>query len=131
MSICHRQNAAFPSGIRANCSYIPRNMAFTRYFYFFINRMYRWRSLPRVCRHRASKHQGSYERVLPWQVAMDQLICASVSHTHYRYEVGMLKVPAVKCRKSSPLSQRRKTPSSVKKRTGQDKTRQIMVNQTK
>ena len=24
---------------------------------------------------------------------MDQLICASLSHTHYRYEVGMLKVP--------------------------------------
>ena len=26
---------------------------------------------------------------------MDQLICASLSHTHYLYEVGMLKVPAV------------------------------------
>ena len=26
---------------------------------------------------------------------MDQLICASLSHTHYWYEVGMLKVPAV------------------------------------
>ena len=25
---------------------------------------------------------------------MDQLICASLSHTHYVYEVGMLKVPA-------------------------------------
>ena len=25
---------------------------------------------------------------------MDQLICASLSHTHYSYEVGMLKVPA-------------------------------------
>ena len=24
---------------------------------------------------------------------MDQLIFASLSHTHYRYEVGMLKVP--------------------------------------
>ena len=24
---------------------------------------------------------------------MDQLICASLSHTHYWYEVGMLKVP--------------------------------------
>ena len=35
---------------------------------------YRWRSLPRVCRHRASKSQGSSERVLPWQVTMDQLI---------------------------------------------------------
>ena len=54
---------------------------------------YRWRSLPRVCRHRASKPQGSSERVLPWQITMDQLIFASLSHTHYRYEVGMFKIP--------------------------------------
>ena len=51
----------------------------------------RWRSLPRVRRHRATKPQGSSERVLPWQVTMDQLICASLSHIHYWYEVGMLK----------------------------------------
>ena len=56
---------------------------------------YRWCSLPRVHRHRASKPQGSSERVLPWQVTMDQLIFASLSHTHCWYEVGMLKVPAV------------------------------------
>ena len=56
---------------------------------------YRWRSLPRVRRHRASKPQGSSERVLPWQVTMDQLIFASLSHAHFWYEVGMLKVPAV------------------------------------
>ena len=31
---------------------------------------YRWRSLPRVLRHRASKPQGSSERVLPWQITM-------------------------------------------------------------
>ena len=55
---------------------------------------YRWRSLPRVRRHRASKPQGSSERVLPWQITMNQLIFASLSHTHYWYEVGMLKVPA-------------------------------------
>ena len=55
---------------------------------------YRWRSLPRVRRHRASKPQGSSERVLPWQITMDQLIFASLSHIHYWYEVGMLKVPA-------------------------------------
>ena len=55
---------------------------------------YRWRSLPRVRRHRASKPQGSSERVLPWQITMDQLIFTSLSHTHYWYEVGMLKVPA-------------------------------------
>ena len=52
---------------------------------------YRWRSLPRVRRHRASKPQGSSERVLPWQVTTDQLIFASLSHTHYWYEKGMLK----------------------------------------
>ena len=56
---------------------------------------YRWRSLPRVRRQRASKPQGSSERVLPWQIPMDQFIFASLSHTHYWYEVGMLKVPAV------------------------------------
>ena len=39
---------------------------------------YRWRSLPRVRRYKASKPQGSSERVLPWQVTMDQLICASL-----------------------------------------------------
>ena len=55
---------------------------------------YRWRSLPRVRRPRASKPQGSSERVLPWQVTMEQLICASFSHIQYWYEVGMLKVPA-------------------------------------
>ena len=54
---------------------------------------YRWHALPRVCRHRASKPQGSSERVLPWQVTMDQLIFASLSHTYYWYEVGILKVP--------------------------------------
>ena len=53
---------------------------------------YRWRSLPRVRRHMASKPQGSSERVLPWQVTMEQLICASLSQTHFWYEVGMLKV---------------------------------------
>ena len=43
----------------------------------------------------ASKPQGSSKRVLPWQVTMGQLICTSLSHIHYWYEVGMLKVPAV------------------------------------
>ena len=55
---------------------------------------YRWRSLPRVHRHRVGKPQGSSERVLPWQITMDQLICASLSHTHCWYKGGMLKVPA-------------------------------------
>ena len=55
---------------------------------------YRWRLLPRVRRHRASKPQGSSERVLPRQVTMDQIICASLSHTHYWYDVGMFKALA-------------------------------------
>ena len=55
----------------------------------------RWRSLPKVRRHRASKPQGSSERVLAWQVTMDQSICPSLSHTqHYWCEMGMLEVPA-------------------------------------
>ena len=44
---------------------------------------YRWRSLPRVRRHRTSKSQGSPERVLPWQITMEQLIFAFLCHTHY------------------------------------------------
>ena len=55
---------------------------------------YRWRSLPRVRRHRASKPQASSERVLPWQVTMDEFIFASLSHINYWYEAGVLKVPA-------------------------------------
>ena len=50
---------------------------------------YRWRSLPRIRRHRASKPQGSSERVLPWQVTMEQLICAYLSQIYYWYEAGM------------------------------------------
>ena len=46
---------------------------------------YRWRSLPRVRPHRASNPQGSYKRVLPWQVTMDQLIFAS----RFTHTIGM------------------------------------------
>ena len=42
---------------------------------------YRWRSLPRVRRHRASKPQGSSERVLPWQIIIDQVMFASLTST--------------------------------------------------
>ena len=72
---------------------------------------YRWRSLPRVRRHRASKPQRSSERVLPWQITMDQLIFASLSLTHYWYAVGMLKVPAYAVPEIS-LGTRCKTQSS-------------------
>ena len=54
---------------------------------------YRWRSLLRVRRHRASKPQDSSKRVLLpcWQVTMDQLMGVSLSHTHYYwYEVGTI-----------------------------------------
>ena len=54
---------------------------------------YLCRSLPRVRRHRASKPKGSSTRVLPWQVIMNQLICLSLSHAHYCYDVDMFKVP--------------------------------------
>ena len=57
---------------------------------------YRWRSLPRVRRHRAaSKSQGSSKRVLPRLITVDQFMCTSLSHTHYWHEVGMLKAPAL------------------------------------
>ena len=67
---------------------------------------YRWRSLSRVRRHRASKPQGSFKQVLPWQVTMDQLICVSFSHTHYWSEVSMLKIPAkYVCKIQTPPAQ--------------------------
>ena len=47
------------------------------------------------CRESAGTGPVNLKRVMPWQVTMDQLICASLSHTHYWYEVGMLKVPVV------------------------------------
>ena len=39
----------------------------------------------------------SSKRVQPWQVTMDQLTCASLFHTDYWHQVGMLKVPAYRC----------------------------------
>ena len=56
---------------------------------------YRWRSLPRFRRHRASKPQGSPERVLPWQVTMDQVICASLSYTNYSVSPSIIHQVAV------------------------------------
>ena len=50
--------------------------------------------MPRVRQQRATKLQGSSKPVLSWQVTMDQLICASPSHTTYWHEVGVLEVPA-------------------------------------
>ena len=48
------------------------------------------------CRESAStgpsKPRGNSKQVLPWQVTMDQLICASLFHTHHWYEVSMLEV---------------------------------------
>ena len=44
---------------------------------------YRWRSLPIVRRHRASKPQGSSSNGCCLCITMKQLICASLFHTHY------------------------------------------------
>ena len=50
---------------------------------------YRRRSLPGVHRHRASKPQGSSERVLPWQVTMDQLKCIYIFQFSTPTFIGM------------------------------------------
>ena len=50
---------------------------------------YQWCSLPRVRRHWASKPQGSSERVLPWQVTIDQLICASPALAGHHRPIDM------------------------------------------
>ena len=61
---------------------------------------YRWRSLPRVRRHRVSKPQGSSERVLPWQVTVDQLIFASlyVIIQYLYWFWGRVQVESMKCK---------------------------------
>ena len=61
---------------------------------------YRWRSLPRVRRRRASKPEGSSERVLTWQITMDQLIFASLSHnnifiTKFRFGGKVMQNPVL------------------------------------
>ena len=90
---------------------------------------YRWHSLPRVRWHRASKPQGSSKQRLPWQVTMDQLICAFLSRTHYRYEVGMLKVPACTHSVGSPgpktAVQRRQSDSSQHQNSSRALSNQI------
>ena len=48
---------------------------------------YRWRSLPRVRRHRASKPQGSSERVLPWQITMLCCCCLHIKNRSDLYPV--------------------------------------------
>ena len=40
-----------------------------------------------------AKPQGSSSKRCCLCISMDQLICTSLSHTHYWYEVGILKVP--------------------------------------
>ena len=74
---------------------------------------YRWRSLPRVRRRRASKPQGSSERVLPWQITMDRLIFASLSHTHYWYEMDMLKVPTAEPVSSDQILRRERRQGNI------------------
>ena len=60
---------------------------------------------------------------------MDQLICASRSHTHYWYEVGMLKVPAYTHSVGSPgpktAVQRRQSDSSQQQNSSRAVSNQI------
>ena len=99
----HLHTQAESGAYLRDCSRVPRRRPFMKPPYAIRSVpslkghaiAYRWRSLPRVRRHRASKPKGSSERVLLWQVTMDQLIFASLSHTHYWHEVGMLKVPNI------------------------------------
>ena len=50
---------------------------------------YRWRSLPRVRRHKASKPKGSSKRVLPWQVTT----CVCVFSSYSFWTSSSLDVP--------------------------------------
>ena len=50
----------------------------------------RWRSLSRARWHRASKPQGSSERVVPWQVTIDHSICTSLFSSTARTTRGIL-----------------------------------------
>ena len=91
----HLHTKAESGAYLRNSSRVPRQRPFTKPPYAIGSVpslsghaiAYRWCSL-----HRASKSRSSSERVLPLQVTMEQLICASLSLTRYCYEVGMLKV---------------------------------------
>ena len=82
---------------------------------------YRWRALPRVRRHRASKPQGSSERVLSWQVTMDQFIFASLSHNRGTIE-----------RRTAALTKARKTKTKQKqnKRNARERQHDIRSEDT-
>ena len=101
----HLHTQAESGAYLRDSSRVPRRRPFMKPPYAIIGSVpslsghaiaYRWRSLPRVRRHRASKPQGSSERVLPWQITMDQLIFASLSHTHYWYEVARVWINRVR-----------------------------------
>ena len=84
----HLHTQAESGAYLRDCSRVPRRRPFMKPPYAIGSVpslsghavAYRWRLLPRVRRHRASKPQGSSERVPPWQITMDQLIFASLSH---------------------------------------------------
>ena len=80
--------------------------------HLFISNIYAPSGQSRVCRVKQWRTDGVHcresagtgpvnlkvvpnERGLPWQVTMDRLICASLSHAHYWYEGDTLKVPAI------------------------------------
>ena len=67
---------------------------------------YRWRSLPRVRQYRASKPQGSSERVLPWQVTMDQLIfvyCIRLKQICTHPVCACLPLIVMLCKQTAPI----------------------------
>ena len=57
--------------------------------------------VPMVFTAESPPARGQYtsKRVLRWQFTMDQLIRTIISHTHYWYEVGMLKYHNIPTRK--------------------------------
>ena len=78
----HLHTQAESGGYLRNCSRVPRRRLFLKPLYAIGSVpsssghaiAHRCRLLPRVHRNGASKPQGSSERVLPWQVNMDQII---------------------------------------------------------
>ena len=79
---------------------------------------YRWRSLPRVRRHRASKPQGSSERVLPWQITVGCLRRAD-SGLVFKYEARPERHPNMvseECAKSRARTFRSSTEITFRSR---------------
>ena len=100
----HLHTQAESGDYLGDCSRFPRRRPFIYFISTAIRHRvspsghaitHRWAFTTESRRHRASKPQCSSERVLPWQVTMDQLICASLfPHLLLVRSVGVLKIPA-------------------------------------